>query len=1072
MRLPELSIRRPVLASVMSLLLILVGAISYSRLAVREYPNIDPPIVSVRTVYTGASAEVVESQITQPLEDSLAGIEGIKQMKSASREEVSQITVEFTLDRNIDDAANDVRDRVARVRGLLPDETDEPVISKTEADAFPIIWLAFSSSRHSPLEITDYADRVVKDRLQTLPGVASVIIGGERRYAMRLWLDRERLAAYGLTPQDVEDALRKQNVEVPSGRIESQQREFTVLTETDLRTPEEFNRLIIRTVNDYPVRLRDVGHAELGAEDDRNAVRVNGNPAVGVGVVKQSSANTLAVARAVKAEIPKLTAALPEGMKLQVGFDSSIFIEESIKSVFETLGEALALVVLVIFFFLRSGRATLIPFVTIPVSLIGAFIFVYALGFTVNVLTLLALVLAIGLVVDDAIVVLENIYRRIEHGMPPLEAAFEGSKEIAFAVLAMTITVAAVFVPVAFMAGRTGQLFREFALSVSAAVLVSGFVALTLTPMMCSKLLRHERQHGRIYQAIEGWLERLNTGYRSLLARSLNRRGLILSLGAASAALIVVLFFALKSELSPLEDRGIIIGVLLAPEGATMAYTDSYAKRVEEFFKEVPEIKTYFMVVAPGLERPNPVTSAFAFVSLKPWSERFRKQQWIAWELMPKMFGLPGVLAFAVNPPSLGQSFRNPPVMFVLQASTYAELQKMTDQLMAKAATFGTTVNGVFTPGLINMDSDLKLNKPQLTVTLDREKTSDVGVQVETVGRTLETLLGGRQVTRFKREGEQYDVIVKLEDKDRTNPSDLTAIYVRGKNDQLVQLSNLVQLKETVAPKELNHFNRLRSATISANLGPGVALGDALNFLDKAAKEVLPPGAQTALDGQSQEFKESGASMYVAFALALVFLYLVLAAQFESFVDPLIIMLSVPLAVTGALLSLEVTYLISTAAQIPWLGWLNLLGITGGTLNVYSQIGMVMLVGLIAKNGILIVEFANQLQEQGRTVRDAVVEAAGLRLRPILMTTSAMILGAIPLALARGAGAESRQQIGWVIVGGLLLGTLLTLFVIPTAYTLLARQRRRQAHTSDGDGEPDNIPRALKALKVSEHRPV
>jgi len=1019
--LPELSIRRPVLATVMSLMLILVGVISYTRLAVREYPNIDAPIVSVRTVYTGASAEVVESQITQPLEDSLAGIEGIKTIKSVSREEVSQVTVEFTLERDIDAAANDVRDRVARVRGRLPDETDEPVIAKIEADAFPIIWLAFSSDRHTPLEITDYADRVVKDRLQTLPGVASVMIGGERRYAMRLWLDRERLAAYGLTPQDVEDALRRQNVEVPSGRIESRQREFTVLTQTDLRTPEEFNRLIIRNVNKYPVRLRDLGSAELGAADDRNAVRVNGNPAVGVGVVKQSNANTLAVAKAVKAELPKLVGGLPAGMRLQIGFDSSIFIDESIKSVFETLAEALILVVLVIFYFLRSGRATLIPFVTIPVSLVGAFIFVYALGFTVNVLTLLALVLAIGLVVDDAIVMLENIYRRIERGMPPGQAALEGSKEIAFAVLAMTITVAAVFVPVAFMTGTTGRLFREFALTVSAAVLVSGFVALTLTPMMCSKLLRHERQHGRLYRLIGAGIERINTGYRALLTRSLSHRGFIVSMGVVAAGSIVFLFMTLKVELSPLEDRGIIIGVMLAPEGATMAYTDGYARRVEELYKQVPEIKTYFMVVAPGLERPNPVTSAFSFVMLKPWSERERKQQAIVAELMPKMFGgLPGVLAFAINPPSLGQSFRNPPVMFVVQANTYPELQTMVDQLMAKASTF---------PGLVNMDSDLKLNKPQFAINLDREKTSDVGVEVETVGRTLETLLGGRQVTRFKREGEQYDVIVKVADKDRTTPNDLSAIYVRGTNGQLVQLSNLVQIKETVAPKELNHFNRLRSATISANLAPGVALGDALAFMDQAAKEVLPAGTQTALDGQSREFKESGASMYVAFALALVFLYLVLAAQFESFIDPFIIMLSVPLAITGALLSLK---------------------LTGNTLNVYSQIGMVMLVGLIAKNGILIVEFANQLQERGRAVREAVIEAASLRLRPILMTTLAMILGSLPLALAHGAGAESRQQIGWVIVGGLLLGTLLTLFVIPTSYTLLARRRRAP---TDGDGD-------------------
>ncbi|MEK6683078.1 MAG: efflux RND transporter permease subunit [Nitrospirota bacterium] len=1025
MMLPDISIRRPVLATVMSLMLILIGIIAYTRLAVREYPNIDPPIVSVRTVYPGATAEIVESQITQPLEDSLAGIEGIRVMKSASREEVSQISIEFTLDRDIEASANDVRDRVSRIRGRLPDETEEPVIAKIEADAFPFLWLAFSSERHTPLEITDYADRYVKDRLQTLPGVASVIIGGERRYAMRLWLDRERLAAYGLTPLDVENALRRQNIEVPSGRIESRQREFTVLMETDLRTPEEFDQLIIRQVNDYPVRLRDVGYAELGAADDRNTVRVNGNPAVGVGVVKQSTANTLAVAKAVKAELPKLMDALPDGMKLQIGFDSSVFIDESIQSVFETLAEALILVVLVIFLFLRSGRATLIPFVTIPVSLIGAFIFVYALGFTVNVLTLLALVLAIGLVVDDAIVMLENIYRRIEHGMPPVQAAFEGSKEIAFAVLAMTVTVAAVFVPVAFMTGTTGRLFREFALTVSGAVIVSGFVALTLTPMMCSKLLRHERQHGRIYRLIEAWMNRLNAGYKTLLTRSLNHRVFILSLGLAAAGVIVVLFTTLKSELAPLEDRGIIIGVLLAPEGATMAYTDSYARRVEGLYAQVPEIRTYFMVVAPGLERPNPVTSAFSFVMLKPWSERERKQQQIVGDLMPKMFGLPGVLAFPVNPPSLGQSFRNPPVMFVVQASSYAELQTMIDKLLAKARTF---------PGLVNMDSDLKLNKPQLTVKLNREKTADVGVEVEAVGRTLETLLGGRQVTRFKREGEQYDVIVKLADKDRTNPDDLTAIYVRGTDGQLVQLANLVKVTETVAPKELNHFNRLRSATISANLAPGVALGDALAFMERAAADGLSADAQTALDGQSREFRESGASMYLAFVLALAFLYLVLAAQFESFIDPFIIMLTVPLAIAGALLSLK---------------------LTGGTLNVYSQIGLVMLVGLIAKNGILIVEFANQLQERGREVHEAVIEAAALRLRPILMTTAAMILGAIPLALATGAGAESRQQIGWVIVGGLLLGTLLTLFIIPTAYTLLARRRQSvsEAETAIAEAE-------------------
>ncbi len=1011
MFLPEISIHRPVLATVASLMIILLGFISYERLSVREYPNIDAPIVSVRTVYPGASAEIIESQITQPLEDSLAGIEGIRTLKSSSREEVSQITIEFLLTRDPDDAASDVRDRVARVRGRLPTEAEEPVVAKIEADAQAIIWIAFSSDRHTPLEITDYADRYVKDRLQSLSGVASVMIGGERRYAMRIWLDRARLAAYRLTPKDVEDALEAQNIEVPSGRIESREREFSVLTETDLRTPEQFNNLILRYADGYPIRVRDVGRAEIGAQDDRNLVRVNGNTAVGLGVVKQSAANTLEVAQAVKDTLPKIQAALPEGMKLQIAFDTSVFIERSIVAVFKAMAEALVLVVFVIFLFLRSMRATLIPFVTIPVSLIGAFIFLYAMGFSVNILTLLGLVLAIGLVVDDAIVMLENIHRRIEGGLPPFKAALAGSREIAFAVLAMTLTLAAVFVPLGFMTGNTGRLFTEFALTVAAAVLVSGFVALTLTPMMCSKLLRHEKRHTAFYNLTERWIEGMNSGYRRLLNRVLNRRWIVITSFLLVGGVSAYLFTHLKSELAPLEDRGTLIGVLVAPEGATLNYTDRYARQVEQFYRQIPEIKTYFMVVAPGLERPNPVTTALSFVSLKLWEERIRKQQQIAAELAPKMFSLPGVLAFPINPPSLGQSFRNPPVQFVIQGNSYAELQTMVDKLLGKARSF---------PGLANPDTDLRLNKPQLSVTLKRDKVADVGAEVDEIGKALETLLGGRQITRFKREGEQYDVMVQLEPQDRTTPDDLTSIYVRGSNDRLIQLSNLVDVYETVAPKELNHFNRLRSATISANVAPGYTLSDALDFLEGAAKGTLTENAMTALDGQSREFRESGSTMYFTFALALVFIFLVLAAQFESFRDPFVIMLTVPLAITGALLSLK---------------------LTGGTLNVYSQIGLVMLVGLITKHGILIVEFANQLQGHGRGIREAVIEAATLRLRPILMTTAAMVLGSVPLALATGAGAESRQPIGWVIVGGLLFGTLLTLFVVPTAYMLFARRR-------------------------------
>ncbi len=1013
MQLPELCIRRPVFATVLSLMIVLLGVISFLRLTVREYPKIDTPVVSVRTVFKGASAQVIESQITQPLEDSLSGIEGVRSIKSVSREEVSQISVEFLLERDVDSAANDVRDRVARVRGLLPDAADESVVSKIEADAQAIIWLRLSSERHSPLELTDYADRYVADRLKTLPGVASVIVGGGRKYAMRIWLDRDRLAAYALTPQDIEAALRRQNVEIPAGRIESAEREFTVLSESDLRTAAQFNDMIVTEARGYPVRLKDVGSARLGALDERSIVRVNGFPAVGLGVVKQSTANTLSVAQAVKGEVARIREALPEGMDFAVAFDSSIFIQRSIESVYKVLGEAVALVVLVIFLFLRSLRSTLIPFVAIPVSLVGAFFFLFVMGFTVNVLTLLGIVLAIGLVVDDAIVVLENCHRHVEMGKSPYQGSVDGSREIAFAVIAMSLTLVAVFAPLGFMTGNTGKLFTEFALTVAAAVAVSGFVALTLTPMMCSKILKEREAHGRVYRAMETFFHGMTEGYRRSLAAALRVRWLMVGIFALVIAGVAATLASLKQELSPLEDRGFFIGLIIAPEGASLEYTDRYAREVEKLYAQVPELRSYFVVVAPGLERPNPVNTGITFSQLVPWEERTRKTQQVIAELAPKMFGgLPGVLAFPVPPPSLGQSFRNPPVQFVVQANSYDELDEITQKLLARARE---------SPALANPDTDLRLNKPQLTVEIDRDKAASIGVDVETIGRTLETLLGGRQVTRFKREGKQYDVIVQLEAKDRSTPADLTAIYVRARDGRLVQLANLVQVRETVAAKELNHVNRLRAATISANVTPGYSLGEALDFMEKAAAELLPPSARTELDGTSREFRESGGTLALTFLLALAFIYLVLSAQFESFVSPFVIMLTVPLAALGALVTIKAT---------------------GGTLNVYTQIGLVMLIGLITKNGILIVEFANQLRSRGMAKLEAAIEASVLRLRPILMTTLATVLGATPLALASGAGAEARQAIGWVIVGGLLIGTIFTLFIIPTAYVLLVGRLR------------------------------
>ncbi|WP_088345759.1 MULTISPECIES: efflux RND transporter permease subunit [Rhodomicrobium] len=1013
MSISDVSIRRPVFATVMSLIVVLLGLVSYQRLTVREYPNIDPPVVTVQTEYRGAGAEIVETQVTQVLEDSLSGIEGIDFITSINRQEQSQISVRFKLNRDPDSAAADVRDRVGRVRGRLPDEIEEPVIQKVEADAQPVIYLAFSSDRHSALEITDYADRFVKDQLQTLTGVTEVRIFGERRYSMRIWLDPERLAAYALTPQDVEDALRRQNVEVPGGRVESSAREFTVLSETDLRTAQQFNNLVLKETGGYLVRLSDVGRAELGALDERRIVRFNGQSAVAMGVVKQATANPLDVSKEVRAELPAIVKSLPEGMKVEVAYDRSVFIAESVKNVYHTIAEAVVLVVLIIFFFLRSLRATLIPLVTIPVSLIGAFALMYVLNFSINTLTLLSLVLAIGLVVDDAIVMLENIFRHVEEGMSPKQAAFVGAREIGFPVIAMTLTLVAVYVPIGFMAGTTGRLFTEFAWTLAGAVLVSGFVALSLTPMMCSKLLKEHQSHGRLYNAIEWILQKLTGGYRALLGAALKVRPLVLLIGLGVAGSSWFFVQMLKSELAPYEDQGTIVSIFTAPEGSTIDYTDRYAKQLEAIFAKTGDLASYFVVSG------NPVVSqGISFARMVPWAERKRTQFAIGEELKPQLQNVPGVTAFPSNPPPLGQSVRNKPVSFVIQTTqSYDKLQTLQDAVLAKARTY---------PGFTDLDTDLKLNTPQLNIKVDREKAADLGVQVETLGRTLETLLGGRQVTRFKREGEQYDVIVQVANIDRRNPEDLRRIYARSSHGAMVPLSNLIEIRETVAPKELNHFNQLRAATITAHLTAGYTVGDGLTFLENAAQEVLQGQAQIDYSGLSREFKESTSDIYITFILALAFIYLVLSAQFESFRDPVIIMLTVPLSMTGALAAL-------------W--W------SGGTLNIYSQVGLVTLIGLITKHGILIVEFSNQLRAAGKPLREAVVESATLRLRPILMTTGAMVLGAVPLAIATGAGAESRQDIGWVIVGGLLVGTFFTLFVIPVVYSYLAGPVNVEAHS-------------------------
>ncbi|MNZ20370.1 Efflux pump membrane transporter BepE [compost metagenome] len=1007
MTLSDVCIRRPVFATVLSLILVLLGLLAYQRLAVREYPNIDVPIVTVNIIYPGASPEIMESQVAQPIEDVLSGIEGLDFVASISRSENTQITAQFRLGTNADEAANDVRDRLGRVRGLLPDEINEPIVQKVEADAQPVIWIAFYSEQHSAMEITDVLERVVRDRLQTIPGVSEVQIRGARRFAMRIWLDPEKLAAHDLTVQDVEDALRRQNVEIPAGRIESVQREFSVLSETDLRTPEEFNDLILNDQRGYLLRLADVGHAEVGAADVRSIVRFNGRSAVSLGLVRQATANPLDISDGLNAALPEVRGLLPDGMKMTIANDNSLFIRESIDNVYTTIWEAVGLVILIIFLFLRSLRATLIPLVTIPVSLIGAFSLMVLLGFSINTLTLLAMVLAIGLVVDDAIVVLENIHRHIEEGMAPLQAAYKGSREIAFAVIAMTLTLAAVYAPIGFMQGTSGKLFTEFSWTLAGAVLVSGFVALTLSPMMCGHLLKPyaPQQHGKLYNLVESFLHGLTYSYRHVLERVLHAWVLIIGVLVAILVLCLVMFSGLRSELAPTEDTGTIVGSINGPDGATIEYTSRYAKMLEEAYQSIPEANRYMVVVG----FPT-VAQGLSFLKLEDWDSRDRTQFEIRDELLPKLRDIPGVRAFPINRPPLGQSARNQPVNFVIRSSLeYSELQKYVDQLMERVRDY---------PGLESLDSDLKLNSPQLKVSVNREQAVAVGTDVAAIGRSLESLFGSRQVTRFKQNGEQYDVLVQLANVDRSNPEDLNRVYVRGRNDSMVQLANLIEIRETVAPRELNHFNQLRAVTVSANVGSGYTLGEALDHLEEAARAIFPSDTQFDYTGTSRDFKDASTGVALIFALALVFIYLVLAAQFESFIDPLIILFSVPLSMAGALLALT---------------------FFGGTLNIYSQVGMVTLIGLITKHGILIVEFANQLLREGMELHEAVLEASVKRLRPILMTTGAMVLGSVPLAIASGAGGESRQQIGMVIVGGLLVGTFFTLFVVPTLYQQLRR---------------------------------
>ena len=1018
----KIFIQRPVLSIVVSLLIILVGVVSYLDLPLREYPKIDEPVVSVRTDFRGASPEIIESQITRPLEDSIAGIEGIKVMSSTSRAETSRITIRFREYRDPDNAASDVRDRVARVRTKLPLEAKESRVSKVEADASPVVWLTLNSNSIPMMELSYLAKNIIKPRLQSLPGAADVRIFGDRKFSMRIWLDESKLAAYLLTVQDVENAIREQNLEIPAGRIETLGKEFSVIAATDLTTALEFENIILssslsnalKKENIGVIRLKDVATVEIGPQNERIIARYKGSPSVAMGIVKQATSNPLTLSKSLKENLPMILKDLPDGVDLKVAVDYSIFIDKSIDAVFKTILEAMFLVALVIFLTLRSFKAALIPLVTIPISLVGAFSIMLALGFSVNTLTLLAMVIAVGLVVDDAIVVLENASRHVENGKPPFDAAIIAMKEVGFAIVAMTLTLAAVFTPIVFAPGRTGRLFEEFALSLSGAVLISGLVALTLTPMMCAYLLKKRENNfnshlnknsiiSRLASFVNGfseWFNKLSEKYEILLIWLLKKQILVILIFFVTLCVGIYSFLSVKKELAPIEDRGLILAVFLAPEGSSLSYTNRYANEVEDILESVPESDKYFVISGSPT-----VNKGIAFFRPYEWESRNRSIQEIAAGIQPELFSIPGVRSFPILPPAFGQKIRSRPIQIViLSSSSMLELSAINDDLVDKLSSSGL---------LQGINSDLVLNKPELDISINRDLAADLGVSIAEIGRTLESLLGGRQVTRYRDGNEQYDVIVQLRSDKRNNPNDISDIYVRGTNEKLFPLSSMVTLTETVGPMELNHFSQRRAIKITAGLSPGVSIGEALKEVEIIARETLPVSAQLDFDGQSREYFESKDTLTFVFFLSLLFIFLVLAAQFESFVQPLVIVSTVPLALSGAILTIL---------------------IAGGSLNVYSQIGLIALVGLIAKHGILIVEFANKCVSKDMSFYDAVIEAATLRFRPIIMTTISTICGALPLALASGPGSEAREQIGWIVVGGMAFGTFLTLFVLPIVY--------------------------------------
>jgi multidrug efflux pump len=1026
MNLPSICINRPVFSIVLSLLIVLFGVIGYTYLGVREYPNVDPPVVTVSTSYTGANADVIESQITEPLEESINGIAGIRSLTSSSSDGRSRITVEFELGVDMEAAANDVRDKVSRAVRDLPPDVDPPTVSKADADASPIVAITVQSDKRSLLELSAVANDIFKERLQTIPGVSDVGIWGEKRYAIKLLIDPARLASQGLTPLDVKNALDRENVELPSGRIEGYNTELPIRTFGRLSTPEEFNQLIIKEANGSVVRLIDIGRAVLAAENERSIMLGNGSiPMVAVILVPQSGSNQIAIADAFYSRLNQIKKDLPEDIKVTIAMDATANIRKAISEVIETLLIAFILVLLVIFIFLRHWRTTIIPMLAIPISLIGAFFIMYIAGFSINILTLLAIVLSTGIVVDDAIVVLENIYKRIEKGMNPLEAGFQGSKEIYFAIISTTITLASVFLPIMFLQGLTGRLFREFGVVVAGAVLISAFVSLTLTPMMSARILHKTEHENKLFKLSEKWFNRLISGYHQTLRRFINRRWLALVIMAFSVTIIFGLGSLLRSELAPMEDKSRLMISSTAPEGTSYEAMYDYMGKIMAIVDTLPEKDVIVSVTGGGMG--GGANSGFVRIGLVSPDARKRSQQEIADALSRQLKNYTFARTYVTQEQTIGGGRgRQLPVQYVIQAPTLEKLKEVLPHFMDRVQN---------DPTFQVADLDLKFNKPELTVEIDRERARALGITVRDIAQTLQLFFSGQKYGNFVMNGKQYYVIAQADRADRDEPLDLSSLFVRNSRGELVQLDNIVKLSYRSNPPQLYHFNRYVAATVSASTARGYTLGDGIKEMDKIASSTLDESFSTSLAGTAKEYVESSNTLVFAFLLALILVYLILSAQFESFRDPLIIMFTVPLALAGAVLSL----------------WLF-----GQTLNIFSQIGIIALVGIVTKNGILIVEFANQRRAKGLSIREAVIDAASQRFRPILMTSLATVFGILPIALGLGAAAKSRVSMGIVIIGGLLFSLGLTLFIIPALYTYLSSRKRHIEVSEAKTVEPES----------------